>query len=122
MAKRIPWCKSHYRVSFCKDKAKELRKQGYKVSLGYYLKENGETYCKIYLEMDLNYFILDVLESVVTKIRHGGMAPIEALMEYKERIRELCKEYRVPIRIELAEGRNRIYAIVNNDYELSVSY
>ena len=52
MAKTIPWCTSHYKTSFAKEKAKELRAQGYKVRLGSYIKEDGETYCKIYLIQD----------------------------------------------------------------------
>ena len=50
----LPWCTSHYRSSFCKEKAKELRAQGEKVRLGAYIKEPDKDgvmtiYYKIYI-------------------------------------------------------------------------
>ena len=47
----IPYWKSHCTSSHAKEVAKELRDSGeyLKVKLGSYLKENGKTYCKIYV-------------------------------------------------------------------------
>ena len=46
----LPIDTSHYKLKFCKQRAKELRKEGRKVRIGAYLKEKGETYAKIYVE------------------------------------------------------------------------
>ena len=48
----IPYCKGHYTLDFCKDLATHLRKLNkYKaVKLGYYIKEDNKTYCKIYVQ------------------------------------------------------------------------
>jgi len=48
----IPYCTSYYETGFCKTKARELRQSGEydAVRLGSYLKENGKTYCKIYVK------------------------------------------------------------------------
>lgn len=119
MRKRIAWCTSHYTAEFCKQKAKELRQQGYKVTLGSYLKENGKTYCKIYLEKDINYYVLSVLEMVRSRVRNNGDTPIEAILKEKENIREICRKFSMPIRIEIQN--NNVFAVINNNYELSVS-
>lgn len=47
----LAWCTSHYTTDFAKTKAKELRAEGNKVKLGSYLKEDGKSYCKIYIEI-----------------------------------------------------------------------
>lgn len=47
--KPIAWCTGRYHTSFTKQKAKELRAEGYIVSFGSYIKEGGESFCKIYL-------------------------------------------------------------------------
>ena len=52
----MPWCTTHYRLEWSKQKAKELRKSGKyeKVKLGYYMKDrdcegNISTFVKIYV-------------------------------------------------------------------------
>lgn len=48
----IPYDTSHYEKDWCKEKAAFLRRTGtYKsVRLGSYIKIEGKTYCKIYVE------------------------------------------------------------------------
>jgi hypothetical protein len=47
----IPYCTGHYTTEYCRKKAKELRGSGeyQSVKLGAYLKEDGKSYCKIYI-------------------------------------------------------------------------
>jgi len=48
----IPYCTGHYEIGAAKQMAQELRNSGRcsRVELGSYLKEDGKTYCKIYVE------------------------------------------------------------------------
>ncbi len=47
----IPYCTSHFTAESAKAMAKELRASGEysRVKLGSYLKEEGKTYCKVYV-------------------------------------------------------------------------
>jgi len=115
---KIPWCTGQYTTDFAKTKARELRSAGYKVSFGSYVKENDKTYCRIYVEQDLNYYILSSLESIETRIKIGGMTVEKSILLEKEKIQYACKKFATPVRVELIDGI--IVAIVNNDYELYV--
>lgn len=119
--KTIAWCTSHYKNTFAKRKAKELRNQGYSVKLGAYVKEEDETYCKIYLVIDFNYRVLKILDSVKTSVKYGKQDIAEVISRYKGRIKELCREYKKPLKIEYEQSTNTLYAITNDkEYKISL--
>ena len=109
-AKTIAWCTGHYHTSFTKEKAKELREQGYKVKFGSYVKEGDETYCKIYLVKDFEYHILSALKSMEVRLSYKTVEAVKE--EYAEKIKSLCLEYKRSAKIELDE--KKIYAIVDH--------
>lgn len=116
----IPYCTSHYTTDFAKKKAKELRNQGYTVKFGYYIKEEGNTYCKIYLVKNFEYYILKVLTAMEINIRVHGVENIKE--RYAENVKSLCLEHKRSARIEIDD--EKIYAIVKHkgkDKELFVS-
>ena len=118
--KTIAWCTSHYKNTFAKEKAKELRRQGYKVKLGSYVKEDGNTYCKIYLVIDFNYHVLKLLDDIKSSVKYGKKDLVEVISGYKDRIKELCREYKKPLRLEYEQHTNTLYAITN-DREFKIS-
>lgn len=118
--KTIAWCTSHYKNTFAKEKAKELRRQGYNVKLGNYIKEDGNTYCKIYLVIDFNYHVLKILDDIKMSVKYGKKDITEAISKYKDKIKELCKEYKKPLKIEYEKSINTLYAITN-DKEFKIS-
>lgn len=113
---KIAWCKSHYRTTFTKEKAKELRAEGYTVSFGSYVKEDGISYCKIYLTKNLNYYILSLLHAIRSKQVYGKKDLTETVQSHKEDFKELARKYSKAIRVEIKD--NRAVAIIDNDYEL----
>ena len=117
-AKTIAWCTGHYKTDFAKEKAKELREQGYTVKYGSYIKENDATYCKIYLVKDFEYYLLKLLQSMETSVYlHGATNVKEA-----EALKSLCLEHKRSARIEIDD--KKIYAIVKHkgkDKQLYVS-
>ncbi len=47
----IPWCTSHYRLTFCKEKAKELRKEFHMVDIRRRKSEDGIPFGQIYVSI-----------------------------------------------------------------------
>mgnify|MGYP001152550586 CR=1 FL=1 len=119
--KTIAWCTSHYKNTFAKEKAKELRAFGYNVKLGSYVKEDGNTYCKIYIIIDFNYHVLKILDSIKTSVKYGKQDIAEVISRYKDRIKELCREYKKTLKIEYEQSTNTLYAITNDkEYKISL--
>ena len=111
--KTIAWCTGHYKTDFAKEKAKELRKQGYKAKLGYYIKdENGESYCKIYLVTNFEYQILSRLKNMQAIIVHGGESVEGATEKHRDNIKDICLKYKRSAKIEI--DNEKIYAIVDD--------
>ena len=115
---KIPWCTSHYRTDYAKEKAKELREQGYTVSFNSYVKENGYSYCKIYLTRDINYYVLNVLKSIRTYITHAKMDIQKATNKVLEELKLICKTFQKQVRVEY-DGKS-LFAIIDNKTELSI--
>lgn len=116
--KKIAWCTGHYRTDFTKKKAKELRWQGYKVSFGSYVKEDGKTFCKIYIETGFDYEVLHILNNIVTDIRTGTKIH-NAVSSHKQKIIDLAKENHKAISVEL-EG-DILFARIDDDKILRAS-
>lgn len=108
----IAWCVSHYRTNYAKEKAKELRNQGYKVKFGYYIKEEFNTYCKIYLVKNFEYYILSKLKSMQSLIVYGKNSVESTTEKYKDDIKAICLEYKRSAKIEI--DNEKIYAIVDD--------
>jgi len=119
--KTIPWCTAHYKNTFAKRKAQELRKQGYNVKLGAYVKEGGATYCKIYLVIDFNYHAIKILESVKTSVKYGKQDLAEAVSKHKDEIKEICRKYKKPLKLEYEQSTNTLYAITDDGKEYKIS-
>lgn len=119
MVKKIAWCTSHYTVEFAHAKAKELRDEGYKVSYGAYLEEDGRKYCKIYLDLNKTYHIKSALNSIVTRVKYGKKTVEESVVQEKENIKKIASDWSVAIRIDV-DGSD-IIAVIDNDYELMAS-
>lgn len=117
---KIAWCTGHYTTEFTREKAKELREKGYKVSFGSYIRENGKSYCKIYLEMDFNYHILKLLESIDTKINVGMWDVVDAVSSEKNRFKEMCRDFHTQAKIVYDSENRKVFAVVNCSYELSI--
>lgn len=45
----MKWCKSYYRLEFCNKVKDELRSRGFTVKVKDYLKENGQSYARVYI-------------------------------------------------------------------------
>lgn len=118
--KTILWCTSHYKNTFAKEKAKELRRQGYNVKLGNYIKENGNTYCKIYLVKDFNYHILKLLESIKVNVKVGKKDVVQACKNHKEELKKICKKFEKPCKIEYNPQTKTLFA-VTDEKEFSIS-
>lgn len=116
---KIAWCTGHYTTDYAKEKAKELRNLGYTVSFGYYIKENDKTYCRIYLTKNLNYYVLNILKSIKSRIKYDDMTIYESVNSVKDQLKDVCKRFNVNIRIELDNGQ--LIAKIDDKKELSLS-
>ena len=112
---KIAWCTGHYKTDFTKEKAKELRKQGYHVIFNNYIKEGDNSYCKIYLTKDINYYVLEILKSIKTYILHGEKTFYEAITnkETKEKICEIAKMFKT--RITLETDHYKVYSVLTKE-------
>jgi hypothetical protein len=119
MVKKIAWCTSHYTVEFAHAKAKELRDEGYKVSYGAYLEEDGKKYCKIYLDLNKTYYIKSALNSILWRVQNSGSSIEYSIFQEKKNIQAICEQFSIEIKIEV--DRTDIIAIIDNDYELMAS-
>ena len=118
MAKKILWCTSHYSTEFTKKKAKELRELGYKVSFGNYIKEGNKSYCKIYLEQDLNYHVLDVLTSIDIRVNYGKESLNKAINSKNKEIKSICEKY--DINLKFYSEDEKLSCLVGSDYTLYI--
>ena len=48
----LPYDTAHYRTTGARDVAARLRAEGRTVRLGSYVKDGGQSYCKIYVKID----------------------------------------------------------------------
>lgn len=113
---KIAWCTGRYAPEFRKRKAQELREKGYKVSFGSYIKEDGVSYGRIYLEQDLNYYVIQFLNSVHTSMVYRKKNVKSAIEEHKESLKDTCKRFNTPVKVRLLE--NKLVATIDNNYEL----
>ncbi len=51
----IKWCNGHYTLETCKEVKKQIREQGYKCITKDYIKENGVSYARVYIEVNDAY-------------------------------------------------------------------
>lgn len=118
--KTIPYCKSYILKSSVLKKKQELEKMGYKTRLGRTIKEEGKEYCKLFIYKDFNYYILKWLESIKMSVNVGKKDVLEACEEHKESLKEICKEFQTPCRIEYDQSKRKIFAITN-EREFSIT-
>lgn len=111
--KTIAYCKSYMLKSAVLKKKQELEKKGYRTRLGRTIKEEGKEYCKLFIYKDFNYHILKLLDSIEMSVNIGKKDVLEACEEHKERLKEICKEFETPCRIEYDPSTRKIFAITN---------
>lgn len=118
MTKKVLWCDSHYTTKFAKEKAKQLREKGYKISYGSYLKEDGESYCKLYVEKNFDYYMIVFLNDLNYYLSTLKMNHVEALNKERDMIDELAKKHNASVELLHNTETNRYTAKVNNNYIL----